>query len=287
LIIAFIYLVSISAFQPDSLSLTDSFGTFQKASSISASRDEFVFVSDAESNQLFKFSASGDLLMSFGGMGFGADELSSPQSIDASNGLDVFVCDQRNNRVQRYNLNLNFIASFDFNTYNLTADNSRKIFYPYGIAFLSTSEIFILADATAFKVVKLRSLDEVSAFFGSGVIYDRLVNPAKIIRGASLDVLILDKETDEIVNFDNYGTFVKRIKNPESTPIINIAYYNDNLYILTSKSLVIYDLKSNLYTRYYSFNSDSRAELIDLTVLNNYNVFILSPNTVYKYKLKN
>jgi hypothetical protein len=225
--------------------------------------------------------------MSFGGMGFGMDELSSPQSVDASNGLDVFVCDQRNNRIQRYNLNLNPVASFDFNSYNLTADNSRKIFYPYGIAFLSTSEIFVLADATTFKVVKLKAIDEVSIFFGSGVKYDKLTNPAKIIRGASLDVLILDKQTDEIVNFDNYGTFVRRINNPENTPIINIAYYNYNLYILTSNSLIIYDLKSNSYSRYYSFAKNLSAGFIDLSVLNANIIFFLSQNSVSKYKTIN
>ena len=280
-----IFILAISLFPPDSLHFIDSFGKFQNAQAISASREEFIFVTDIQTNQIHKFNAEGKETLTFGGSGFGNDELNVPMAIDASNGLDVYVSDYQNNRIQRYDLLLNFIATFNFNSYNLTADNSRKIYYPYGIVFLNTSEIFVLADASTYKVVKLKSLDEVSLLFGSSAEYEKITNPQKVVRGANLDIWILDKNDDCVLNYDNYGTFVRKLKNPETSPIISIAYYKNNLYILTSKSLVIYDLKKEQYGNYYNYNLNKSNDIKDLTAFREDTVLILTSKKVYKYFL--
>jgi len=287
LIYALLFLV-LPLFQADSLTFINSFGNFQEASSISTSREEFIFVTDAQKNQIFKFSENGEQLIAFGGSGFGINELNVPMSIDASNGLDIFVCDYQNNRVQRYDIMLSYIATFSFNTYNLTADNSQKIYYPYGIAFLNTSEIFVIADASTYKIVKLKSLDEVTLAFGSGNLgYEKVLNPQKITRGADLDVWILDTEADAVLNFDNYGTFVKKVANPENNPIISIAYYKNNLYILSSKSLIIYDLKSNKFSGYYNYSITGTKSIKDISVLKENTILILTGKKVHKYIINN
>lgn len=281
-------LLFLPLFQSDSLTFISSFGNFQDASSISTSREEFTFVSDAQSNQIFKFSENGEQLAAFGGSGFGINELNIPISIDASNGLDIFVCDYQNNRVQRYDIKLNYIATFSFNTYNLTADNSQKIYYPFGIAFLNTSEIFVLVDASTYKIAKLKSLDEVSFLFGSSNLgYEKVLEPIKVTRGANLDVWILDTEADAVLNFDNYGTFVKKVANPEENPIKSIAYYKNNLYILNSRSLIIYDLKSNKFSDYYNYAIKDSKNIKDISVLKENTILILTNKKVHKYIINN
>lgn len=285
MLFAFLFL-ALSIFPSDSLNFIDSFGKFQSAQAISASREEFIFVTDIQTNQIHKFNAKGKGILTFGGPGFSNNELNVPMAIDASNGLDVYVCDYQNNRIQRYDLLLNFIATFNFNTYDLTADNSRKIYYPYGIAFLNTSEIFVLADASTYKVVKLRSLDEVSLLFGSNSAeYEKIINPQKVVRGANLDVWILDKDADALLNYDNYGTFVRKLKNPETSPIISMAYYKNNLYILTSRSLIIYDLEKDQYGKYYSYYIKNSKDIMDVTAFKEDIVLILTTGKVYRYSL--
>jgi len=287
LIYALLFLV-LPLIQSDSLTFIKSFGNFQNASSISTSREEFIFISDAQTNQIYEFSENGEQLSTFGGSGFGINELNMPLALDASNGLDVFVCDYQNNRIQRYDIKLNYIASFNFNIYNLTADNSQKIYYPYGIAFLNTSEIFVLADASTYKIAKLKSLDEVSLLFGSSSLgYEKVLNPQKITRGANLDVWILDTESDAVLNFDNYGTFVKKLVNPEKNPIKSIAYYKNNLYILNKKSLIIYDLKSNKFSEYYNYFMTDSKNLKDISVLNENTILILTSKKVQKFIFNN
>ncbi len=287
MIFNFIFLIS-SLLYPasDTLYLEKSFGSFQNAVSISTARDEFIFVSDMRTNQVFKYSSKGELLASVGGTGFGQNELNKPMGIDASNGLNVFVCDNQNNRIQKYDINLNYISAFDFNGYNVTAINSEKIFFPYSLAFLSTSEIFVLADATVYKVVKMKSFDEVSLFFASGNLgVDKLYNPAKIVKGSNLDTYILDKFTNEVINFDNYGTFVKKLLNADSAKTVSIAYYNDILYILKEKYLVSYDLKSQKYLNLYFLENTEKATFVDIAVFNKSNILVLTQGKILNFKI--
>jgi hypothetical protein len=272
----------------DSLSLISTFGDFEEAVSISASREEYIFVVDDNMNQVYKFSSTGQKLANIGGSGFGNNEFNMPQSVDATNGLDVYISDYQNNRLQRFDINLSYIATFDFNLYDQTADNSKKIYRPYGVVFQTTSDIFVLADATSYRVVKLKAFDEVSLLFGSrGFGYDILTSPKKVVKGSNLDIWILDKGTDEIINFDSYGTLVKRMKNPDKHHLISIAFYKDNLYMLNDRYVIIYDLNAGKYSNTYSFHIGGNAYLTDVAMLNESNVLILSKEKVYLFQLTN
>ena len=289
MLLNFIFLISSLFFSnPDTLYIEKSFGNFQSAEAISTARDELIFVSDSRANQVIKFNSKGEQVASVGGSGFGQNQLNKPMGIDASNGLNVFVCDNMNDRIQKFDVNLNYISAFDFNTFNATALNSEKIFYPYSLAFLSTSEIFVLADATVYKIVKMKSFDEVSLFFASGNLgVDKLYNPTKIVKGSNLDTYVLDKSTNDIINFDNYGTFVKKLQKGDSAKIVSVTYYNDVLYILKEKYLVSYDLKAQKYLNLYFLEQTEKPGYIDIAMLNKNNVLVLTQNKVLNFKIIN
>jgi hypothetical protein len=268
----------------DSLIFLETFGKYHNASSISTAREEFIFVADMQTNKIYKLTAEGTELATFGGPGLGPNELNQPYSIDASNGLDVLVADFQNNRIKRLDFKLNFIFSFDFNSYNLTAESSKKIYNPVGIMTLSTDELFVLCDATNYRVAKISSFTDVSIVFGSNSFgMDRLDKPKKIVRGIALDMWILDKPSDEILNFNNFGTYVQKLSHKGNDGIISIAYYNDNLFILQMSSLLIYDLKKGQYTASYFYPFDKR--ITDIALLDKNTVLLLSTKKIYKYKL--
>lgn len=289
MVLNFIFLFSSLFYSsPDTLYTEKSFGNFQSAEAISTARDELIFVSDSRANQVIKFNSKGEQINSVGGSGFGQNQLNKPMGIDASNGLNVFVCDNMNNRIQKYDINLNYISAFDFNTYNVTALNSDKIFYPSSLAFLSTSEIFVLADATVYKIVKMKSFDEVSLLFASGNLgVDKLYNPAKIVKGSNLDTYVLDKSTNDIINFDNYGTYVKKLQKGDSSKIVSLTYYNDVLYILKEKYLVSYDLKAQRYLNLYFLEQTGNPGYVDVAMLNKNTVLVLTQNKVLNFKIIN
>jgi len=266
--------------------LVSQFGDFEKAASISVSREEFIFVSDVQTNKIYKYSREGIKLLSFGGTGTGTEQLNNPIAIDASNGLDVFVADCQNNRIQRYDLQLRYIATFDFNVYNLTADVRGQIYYPSGVAALTTSEIFVIVDAGNTKLAKLKSFDEISFLFGSPVGFDRVLSPRKIIKGPGLSIYVLDAQVNEVLHFDNYGTYVDRIRTPNGAPIISIAFYNDNLYILTVNSLTSYNIMKKRLDSVYLLPINKWNNIVDCAFLDNDNLLVLDYSRVSKLKIK-
>jgi hypothetical protein len=284
--VPFIYAQKDSAIVNDSLVYKGSIGKFRNAVSISTAREEFIFVSDIEENKIYKLSTMGVELASFGGSGLGQNELNQPYSIDASNGLDVLVADYQNNRIKRLDINLNYILSFDFNSYNLTAESSNKIYNPNGVMTLSTGEVYVLCDATNYKAARINDYNEIGIVFGSNSIgAERLDEPVKLIKGNQLDMWILDKKSGDLVNFNNFGVFVKKISKRGKNPIKSIAYFNDNLFILHTNELIIYDLKRGQYSKFYSF--PDIKNLTDIAVLDKNTVLLLSKDSVRKYSLNN
>lgn len=265
----------------DSLLLIDSFGKFQNAVSVSTAREEFIFVSDLEANTVYKFNRAGKQLAAFGGSGLGQNELNQPYSIDASNGLDVLVADYQNNRIKRLDINLNYILQFDFNAYNLTAESSKKIFNPNGVMTLSTGEVYVLCDATNYLVARINDYSDVNLVFGSNTIgIEKLDKPAKIVKGSQLDMWILDKKNSDLMNFNNFGVYVKRLENKDKkNPVISIAFFNDNLFILHSYGITVYDLKKGQYSIYYSI--PQIKNLTDIAVIDKSTVLLLSKDSVH------
>ncbi len=279
-------LVMSPLFAQDSLHVTGSFGKFTNAVSISSSREEFVFVSDIAENKIYKIDINGIEKASFGGTGLGNNELNQPYSVDASNGLDVLVADYQNNRINRLDYNLNFLLSFDFNSYNLTAESTRKIYNPRSILTLSSGEIFVLCDASNYKASKISDYNDVSILFGSNSIgAERLENPVKMVKGNQLDIWILDKGTNEIVNFSNFGVFLRKIKSKFDDAILSVCNFNNNLYILYEFGLLIYDLKKGQYTdSFYKF--PHIKNITDITVFDKNTVLFLSKNMVHKLTIQ-
>jgi len=291
-ILSFIFAVPLVYSQKDSVKVNDSLvfkgtiGKFRNAVSISTAREEFIFVSDIEDNKVYKLSTMGVELASFGGSGLGQNELNQPYSIDASNGLDVLVADYQNNRIKRLDINLNYILSFDFNSYNLTAESSNKIYNPSGVMTLSTGEVYVLCDATNYKAARINDYNEIGIVFGSNSIgAERLDEPVKLVKGNQLDMWILDKKSGDLFNFNNFGVFVKKITRRGKNPIKSIAYFNDNLFILHSNELIIYDLKKGQYSRFCSF--PEIKNLTDIAILDKNTVLLLSKDSVHKYSLNN
>ncbi len=288
--IAAIFLLTASLFaqadstKPNELKDPVTFGKFQNAVSISTAREEFIFVSDLQTNKIYKLDKNGAELASFGGSGLGENELNQPYSIDASNGLDVLVADYQNNKIKRLDINLNYLLAFDFNSYNLTAESTRKIYDPKGILTISSGEVFVLCDASNYRVAKINDYSEVSIVFGSNSLgQEKMDDPVKMVRGNQLDMWILDRKTNSILNFNNFGLFVRKIEMISPGAIISIAYFNDILYILQKSGLVLYDLKKGQYVNFYTF--PDIKNLTDVAVLDKNTVLFLTRDSVHKYPL--
>jgi len=267
--------------QIDSVFYTSVFGDFSDAASISSSRGEFIFVSDAGTNKIFKYDINGKLLLTYGGTGLGKYELNQPVSIDATNGLDVFVTDRLNNRIVRLDNKLNLISIFEFSIYNTQSENSKKIFNPSSITTISSGELFILCDAGNYKAIRLKEFNDIDLFFCQS--YDMIGMAAKIIKGISLDVWILDNASNELLNFNNMGIFVKRVNLPEKSVPVSFANIDKYIAIIFESMFYLYDIESSRFAG--AFFLPEIKKIKDISFINDKTFMVLSNNRVYFFKL--
>jgi DNA-binding beta-propeller fold protein YncE len=143
------------------------------------------------------------MLRQVGGQGWGDHQLDQPHGIWARNGIDVFVADYANHRIQRFDRNLNFVATL------FTRDNEdpeKRFGYPTDIALSRLGELFI-CDGENNRVIKVNEFSKVERSFGG---FDagegRLNSPQRIEIGPRDNVFVLDRS--RIVVFDLFGNFL-------------------------------------------------------------------------------
>ena len=90
-----------------------------------------IFALDEGRNTLTLFSDDYVKLRDVGGPGWEDDQFDLPRGLWARNGIDVFVADYGNHRIQRFDRNLNFVSSL------FTRDNTNpeeRFGYPTDVA---------------------------------------------------------------------------------------------------------------------------------------------------------
>ena len=170
--------------------------------------DGNIYIADTGNNRILKCSQRGELLREAGGFGFGREQFDRPVDVWAGNGLDVFVVDYNNQRLERYDKDLNYIASY----YSDELQNESLQFgYPAAVGFSSNGEIF-LADHEFNRVLRIDSFGKPKASFGDFNWGEgRLSRPAKILLTTRREIFVSDSTAEAIVEFDYYGNFVRRL----------------------------------------------------------------------------
>ncbi|MDQ3194208.1 MAG: hypothetical protein M3P82_04320, partial [Bacteroidota bacterium] len=115
---------------------------FQQAISVTLDAKENVYVLDAGTNQIVKFSNKLEYKKRNGKQGWAEGQFDSPTSIDGSSGLDLYVSDGKNRRVQRIDLELNPISSLTTNLADFPIDLQFNT--PVATIVLNTVELYVL-----------------------------------------------------------------------------------------------------------------------------------------------
>jgi hypothetical protein len=162
-----------------------------------------LFVLDASKGIITEYRQSHDIAASTGGLGWEDGRFDSPSGIWARNGIDVYIADEGNHRIQRFDRGLNFVSSFSTHDAD---DPAVRFGYPRGVAVSRHGELFIL-DGENQRVVKVDRTNTVERTFGG---FDagkgRLSNPRGIQVGPRDRVYVLDGQ--RIVQYDAFGNFV-------------------------------------------------------------------------------
>ena len=158
---------------------------------------------DAAKNTLTLVSKDGSVVREVGGPGWGDGQFDRPAAVWARNGIDVFVADYGNHRIQRFDRGLNFVSSLS----TRDSDNPDERFgYPIDVALSRFGELFI-CDRENTRIAKVNTSSQVELTFGGfGAGKGRLQDPSQLEIGPKDLIYILDGR--RVVIFDTFGNYV-------------------------------------------------------------------------------
>jgi sugar lactone lactonase YvrE len=166
-----------------------------------------LYLADTGHNRVLKCNQAGELLREVGGFGFNKEQFDHPVDVWAGNGLEVFIADYNNQRVERYDKDLNYLSSFYSDD---LLEISLQFGYPAAVGLSTQGELF-LADHEFNRILRLDAFGAPKSSFGD---YNwgegQLACPAKILITARREVFVSDSTANVIVEFDDYGNFVRR-----------------------------------------------------------------------------
>ncbi len=208
-------------------------GTVNRGVDLGYDLEGNLYVLEASSDRLLKYSSTGDSLGVVGGFGRGEREFDGPHGLFAGRGTGVWVADRNNHRVQRFDRNLEFESSIF--TRDLE-DEVLRFGYPLDVAISRQGEIHILDGENLTRSGRfVRSIGDDRS--GSGA----LVDPRRLELDNRDNVYVLDR--GRIRQFDPFGTWLRDISVGKNGGVATFSIRNDTITLVgTNAVLKLYAL---------------------------------------------
>ena len=272
----FLLLIGANLSQAQNFVSSGSIGSFKDAKSFSISPAGYIFVTDTTSNELIKIDTLGNVIKFIGGYGWQQSTFDNPTDVFATT-LNVYVSDKNNNRVQFFDKDLNFLSQ-------LAAENitdSRYVFnYPTCSAVSNQGDLFVL-DSDNNRILKFNIRGEYQVTIGS---FDAgsfsLSNPMNFAITRDARLLVVDPPN--IIEFDQFGNGIKKIKFPFVPTNINATTQSITV---NSKSQIAVFSNSDFEQGNFDpviFNPKLDQEIMD-TFLFGSKLYILTKSSILIY----
>ncbi len=213
-----------------------------------------LFITDTGNDRVVKCDGAGTFLRETGGFGRETGQFNRPTYIATDHGLNVYVVDTQNKRVQRFDRDLNFISTIgiepgdDFSGFGLLE----------GIAVASGGELLI-SDIEDDHVIKLDNFYTYSRTFGGyGYGQGSLRDPLGICVDRKENVYVADSQNDRVAIYDLFGNFWKSLGEKTLRKPSGVTVGEGNLiYVANTQknSISIFDQKGDLVLEYGTWGS--------------------------------
>jgi len=204
-----------------------------------------IYVVDTGNNRIIQFDHHGKYIYTIGGFGWETEQFDRPLDVSVKTGLDVFIADYNNERIERYDKNLNYISSF---TSDQSLSPSLQFGFPASVEISKHGELFI-CDNENDRILKLNFSGEPLLSFGDFNWGEgQLELPTKLEVTSNDLVYVSDQGANDIVVYDYYGNYVKRFGSKILNKPNGLAWSNDGkLFVADSGNhrLAVFDGEHN------------------------------------------
>jgi len=257
-------------------------GSFQLATRIVLGTQGSIYVLDADENTLSIFSRLQDPPKTIGGFGWSSSLFDKPTGV-ATDGVNVYVSDYGNHRIQRFDRNLNYISSLSTRD---TTDMASRFGYPLDVALSELGDLFIL-DGENIRVMKFNPQNSFERSFGdirNGT--GNLQHPMKIIATNSR---IFIGEKNKILVYDYFGNYLGTIGEGAIHNLNGIAMLTNGFLAASSDTLWWFTREGALQkiSPLDHIITGERIGQIQDIACNGKKVYILSPHRIHLFQVSN
>lgn len=251
-------------FRPVSTALND-------AGSISITPSGLIYIVETNRHRMLVLSSDGERIDSLGSQGRGDYRFNRPVSIDATNGLKIYVADRNNGRVQLFDRRLQYLSS-------ITSDkiDNRNRFQPAQLVVSKIGDLIVYdsdqhlihifdpngnysraIDLRRYQIgsnLQLKISDSILLFYDpdQGVIHRFSVDggylnfiggfkDAMSIYGSDSNIWAV--YADRIVRHTRRGEPVQTYKFNQSLPVKDLSIFENTVFLLTARQLLKADLQ--------------------------------------------
>ena len=277
----FIGLPTASAQPVDTVLVEDySIGNFQRATRIVVGTQGTIYVLDADENKVSLFSNLQDAPKTLGGFGWSSSSFDKPTGV-ATDGVNVYISDYGNHRIQRFDRDFNYISSLSSRD---TSDVTSRFGYPLDIALSEFGDLFIL-DGENIRVMKFNSQGSFERVFGDiNAGKGKIQNPTKLLATNSR---IFVGEKNKILEYDYFGNYLGSIGDGVMSNIAGFAVVTNGL-IAASNDSIWWFTRKGILQKNSSLDriiSGDRIDQIQDIAWKGERLFILSQHRIHIFKM--
>ncbi len=264
---------------PDSVQLNGA-----KGLSVDLSGD--LYIADTGNNRILKISPTGEVINAIGGFGWDAEQFYTPLDICAESGLDVFVADFDNQRLQRYDKDLNYI-------YSLYSDENWEgqfqFAYPKSVAISRHGDLFLL-DGENVRIIKFSSFGEPEIAFGDYAQgKGQLLDPVQLTISSQDLLYVSDQAAKKVLVFDYFGNYVSEIGDGLLDSPQGIFFSDNKLFVadIGKKEIFVFKPDGELLLR-WSKISNARGNFRqpeDVVAFGN-KIYVLDSDEILVFEIK-